>query len=226
MERTMLAGMPPDKLDLLSRLSGGHKEFSQHAATLKEMTEAIKQGQHARSLELYRNLPANLRQDKMVLLLRMTAAAAVDQGDYLAATDEYRRLFPGDSSIDLISIEGHCLKGEWDAAHEALDRIDVAVGGDPYLQIAHGNVDLRKGDHAQAQSRVKAFLQDDPNNFDAHWLLVSISLAQKNHARTAQLLAKLRDELKVELGDLTQVAEYADFVRSPEYEAWKKSILK
>lgn len=226
MQRMLLTAMPPDQLDVLARLSGKHKEFLKHATTFKQMTDAMKAGENQQAMELYQKLPPILQENKMVQVLRVMAAARLEDAEYLQAIDEYRRLFPGDASIDLISIDSYLMRKQWLDAHQAIDRLDAAVGGDPYLQFIHGNLHVQEGDLEAARTRAETLLQRDTLDQDAHWLLISISLARKDHAQTAKYLAKMRDELKVELGDLTQVPDYAEFIRSPEYAEFKKSILK
>jgi predicted Zn-dependent protease len=194
--------------------------------TMQQMALAVKSGQSEQALAEYAKLPQKLQEMKMTQLLRIMAAYGVDEMQYLAAIEEYERLFPGDPSVDLIAIDGFVLRKEWQAAHDAIDRLDQALGGDPYLQVMHGGTHVLAGDYQRALERAQTVLAADPRDEQAHWLLVNISLARKDHAETARLLAKLRDELRLEIADLTQLPEYADFVRSPEYDEWKRSILK
>jgi hypothetical protein len=226
LERTVIAAMPPENLGLIGRLRGADKQALADMKTMQQMAAGVQSGQSAQALADYGRLPKHLQAMKMVQLLRILAAQGVDDTQYLAAIEEYQRLFPGDPSVELISIDGHILRKEWQAAHDALDRLDQAVGGDPYLQVLHGNTYVLEGDHEQALQRAKTMLAASPRDENAHWLLVSVSLARRDDAETARLLTILRDELKVAIGDLTQLPDYADFVRSPEYDAWKRSILK
>ena len=226
MERTFLVTMPPENLGLIGRLRGADKAALEHLLVMQRMTQAVKSGQGREGLAEFAKLPRHLQETKLVQLMRVMATGHIDDAQYLAAVEEYERLFPDDPSIALLSIDGYILRKEWQMAHETIDRLDKALGGDPYLQIVHGNAHVMEGDFEQAQQRAETVLAASPRDENAHWLLVSVSLGRRDYAQTARLLAKIRDDLRIEIGDLTQVPDYADFVRSPEYDEWKRSILK
>lgn len=222
-ERTALATIPSEGLERVSRVPGADKEALKHAATMQRLAEAVKSGEGAKGLAEYAKLPKKLRETKFAQLFRVTCAATVDDAHYLEAIEEYQRLFPGDPSLDLIAMHAFTLRKDWQGAHDAIDRLDAAVGGDPYLQVMHGHVYVSEGDYERAVERAETVLAHNPDDYDAHWLLVSVSMARKDHAETARLLTEIRDKFAVELGEVLQMPEYADFVASAEYEKWQQS---
>ena len=221
MERMMMTALPPETQTLWGRISGSAKSALRRAAPLNDMVEAHKAGNYPRALEIFDSLPPELRADKGVQLIRVMSAQHVEAEVYRQAMDEYVAAFPNDPSMDLMSVDAHLMAGRFQEAHESIDRLDRKVGGDPYLQFMRGNLFLQEGKHDEANRQAEQILRSDERDLDAHWLLVAISLEKKEFQDTAKLLTKIRDELGMPLGDLRQLPDYADFVASPEFEAWQ-----
>jgi predicted Zn-dependent protease len=160
---------------------------------------------------------------KAVLLVRLRAAQQLGEDENLAAIDALRAAFPDDPGLHLATLDALITREQWDEAHAALSAINEAVGGDPYLHSVRGNLYVLEGKLEEAESMADLMLAQDPTWQDAYWLQVSVALAQHDHPRTARLLTKIRDELGAEILDLTQIAEYAEFVKSPEYAEWKNA---
>jgi hypothetical protein len=222
MQRILLAALPPEKQTLWASLSGSARESLRRTAPLQEMTAAFKRGESQRAVEIYRSLPSDLQKVKSIQLIHVMASQKLDEQAYAAAIDEFRTSFPTDPSIHLVSIDAHLLAGRFDDAHQALDRLDQQLGGDRYLQIMHGQILAQEGKFDLAEKAAEACLRDDARDLDAHWLLVHVSMARRAFPTTAKLLMKIRDELAVELHDLTQIPEYAEFVASPAFAELQK----
>lgn len=226
MQRIMLAALPPDQRTLWASVSGSAKRSLQRVMSLKEMTEAFQRGEAQRTLDMYQALPRELQQEKAIQLIRVLATQKIDETAYAAALDEYLAAFPADPSVHLMSIDAHFLAKRFDEVREAIDRLDKQVGGDPYLQIMRGNTLVLEGKLDLAEKLAQDCLAGNARDLDAHWLLVSISLQRRDFPTTARLLTKIRDELNVQLADLTQLRDYAEFVASPAYGQWQKSSPK
>jgi hypothetical protein len=226
MQRMILTMSPPPDASILSRLRGPDREMMANLQTLKEMTQAVRGGDSARALELYRALPERLQRTKAILLIRLMAAQRLGEEEQLAAIDDFRESFPDDPSLHLVSLDALVLRKQFSEAHQAMTRLDEAVGGDPYLVGVRGNLYVMEGKFDQAETLATLLLAKDSRDLGAHWLQASIALARKDHPRTAELLTKIRDELGVPLNDLEQIPEYADFVNSPEYEKWSQAAQK
>jgi hypothetical protein len=62
--------------------------------------------------------------------------------------------------------------------------------------------------------------QHDSTLPDAFWILVTVSLDNRDFGLTASLLTHLEDKCGAQLGNLKDIPEYADFVKSPQYAEW------
>ena len=222
MQRLLLAAAPTEDLSMMGRIRGRDREILTNVKVLNEMTQAVRAGNSARALELYRTLPETLQHTKPVLLIRLIAAQGTNEEEYLASIDAYRAAFPGDPSLHLVSIDALTVRKQFAEAHAALTGLDEAVGGDPYLHSVRGNLYVMEGKYEQAETIVQLLLENDPRDLDAHWLQISIAVGLKDHSRTAELLTKVRDELGVTLVDLRELPDYSEFVKSAAYEEWLK----
>ena len=120
-------------------------------------------------------------------------------------------------------IDGATQNGDLDGALAGVDQLDKSVGGDPYLDLMRANLLVEKKDYAKARQHLAKLETWNSQLVDTQWVYVAISLAEKNHDETARLLNKVADEFGIEIQDLTAIPEYAEFVKSPQYEAWMKS---
>jgi hypothetical protein len=68
----------------------------------------------------------------------------------------------------------------------------------------------------------KAAIAGEPTLALAHWVLIGLSLQDKQFKDTARYLDGIERDAHLELGDLEPLKEYAGFVKSPEYKTWKK----
>ena len=92
----------------------------------------------------YKELPASAQ----VIKTRDDDAAfgdAVGQRCRVPGHDRrFSQAHPNDAMIDLISVDAYILRKAYDKALEAIDRVDKAIGRDPYLKVLRGNVLLRE----------------------------------------------------------------------------------
>jgi predicted Zn-dependent protease len=113
------------------------------------------------------------------------------------------------------------MRKDYATVMKMIDRLDQRVN-DPYLQYLRGSVMLDKGDRKAAVGHFKAAIAGEPTLALAHWVLIGLSLQDKQYKDTARYLDAIERDTSVELSDLGGLEQYAGFVKSPEYKAWKK----
>lgn len=208
---------------VLAKLTGEENEYVKNLGNTTEMADAVRSGRYHRALDIYGKLPASLRRDKTLLVLRLQAALQVGEEEYRAAIDAFRRFHPKDPCVDIISIDKHILTQRYDQALVCIDRLDAAVGGDPYLNVLRAGVNLGQKKFQAARELANKAIAAEETLVSAYWALVTISLAEKDFDETSRLLNTLEEKFKVKLRDLNQVPEYAEYVKSPQYQEWLKS---
>lgn len=199
---------------------GGLVEGSRRA---KAMARHFREGKAEEALQDYDSLPAALKQEKSVMLLRVTAAGQVSDDLYASALEEYQQRFPDDASADLVSIKLLFLKGKFDEVHKALDRLEAQVGADAALDRWRANCWMSMDDLPKAREAALRAVREEPDFQDAYWTLVTVALKQKDFPEVARVLTVLEKELKAQLPDLQETPIYADFLKSDEYAKWARS---
>jgi hypothetical protein len=220
MRRIFLAAAAEASKGFLEKLLGSESELVKHLPHIQRMAARNREGRPAEALRIYRSLPAAVQREKFVLLLRFQAAQGLSDEEQLAAAADMRKHCPGDPCLDLLSLDAVLLRRQYDEALACVDRLDAAVGGDPYSDLLRGNIHYMKGDRAAAKSHAAKAIAAEPTLAPAHWTLVQVALDERDHAETVRLLLRIEQVLKLEFGDLTAVPEYAEFVKSPEYREW------
>lgn len=215
---TAAAKQAPVALQSSSGLDG---DLVRHADALKALFAAADASDHARVLEVARELPPSLQRSKAILMVRIIAAAQADEEEHARAIAELQDAFPDAPCRDLVTIDFHSLRREHDACRAAIDRLDERVGGDPYLDVLRAATCLEAHDHAGAIGSIEAAIGAMPDLVQPYWIRVAISLDQQKHDDTAVWLDTISKRFGVTFPDLEGVPKYAEFVKSPEYRDWK-----
>jgi len=220
MRRMYLPIVAEKNRSALAKLSGSDDDLVEHIAEIRDMKQGVLTGQYSEVLRIYRSLPESLRQDKSVLVMRAQAAMEVGDPEYLQALEDLRRLYPDDPCVELKSIDYFRLMKQYDSARKSCDRVSELVGGDPSMLVAKGHLYLAENNVAKARDMFDAAVAAEPTLVDAYLGFVELSLAEKNFGDTLRWLNTLRDRFQVEFADPTSLPEFAEFVKSPEYQAW------
>jgi tetratricopeptide (TPR) repeat protein len=222
LRRVYLLATSEAKLGVIDRLMGKEQEFLRNVHLLKEMQRYQGEKKYAEVIATFDKLPPSLKKERVFLLGRFNAASSLgDDREYRRAIEDYEAALPGDPSLDLVSIDGHFLRKQYDEALASVDRLDARVH-DPYLEFMRGSILLEKGDRAGAKRRFRAAIAAEPGLQAPYWTLVDLSMAEKDFRTTAELLTAVEEDAGVELADLEEVEGFEEFTRSREYRAWKK----
>lgn len=224
--RTLYNVLPATDPGILDRLTGRDRDWLAAAKDFERMTAAIQSGQPQEALRIYHTLPQTLQNDKTCLALRIQAATqAADEREHLQAFSKLRTDYPDDPSLPFMSIDYHTIRKNYDDTLKAIDQLDKQVEGDPYLDVMRANLHLLAGRLEDARRLAKAALEAEPL-LPAHWVLVTISLKEKNYDDTLRLLIGIDRSFKLQWSDLSNEPEYAGFVASPQYQDWLEYLEK
>lgn len=206
---------------ILGRLVQGESAYVASLVRIQGMSEHVMAGRFREALAAYRELPPEVQRDKTVMLTRFTAAVRLNDDEvYKAALEDFKTTFPDDPSIELLLVDYYFFRQEYPTVFGIIDRIEKAVGGDPYLHHLRANVAYAMGRLDEARKHAYQAIREEPELQDAYWVVVTVALEQENHKETAAFLSGLIDRFGIELPDLTTVPEYAKFVKSDVYRDW------
>jgi hypothetical protein len=209
----------------VEKLSPAEKDFLEHFNQFAQMGNAIHQRDWPQALKIYKSLPASVQESKPAMTMRLLATQATSNAEYLATMDEFRKRYPKDPMIDLISVDAHILRKAYDKALESIDRVDKIIGGDPYLKVLRANVLLQENKLDAANKMAQDAIAEDPKMVRGYYSLIDISLARHDFADTVKWLKKA-ESTGVRFGDLAKVSSFKEFVKSPEYTDWAKTHTK
>ena len=176
-----------------------------------------------KALEAFQKLPEATRKDRLVQSLRIMVASKLGEEEYLKAEAEFRKLFPEDSSVYLMTLDGFVYRKDFAGALKGIDSLDRSLGGDPLLDLHRGNMYASLEKYAEAKKAGQRAAKEVPYLQEPRWLLVTVALKEKAHADTVRLLDELARDFKLEFENMESIQEYADFVKSAEYRDWLKS---
>ncbi len=199
------------------------KSSSADQAAITAMNRASNSGRHADALAAYYRLPPELQREKGILLSRLQAAMRVSKEEFIAATKDFLAAYPNDPAADIWSIHVLIANKEYEAARQAVQRIDEFVRGDATLDALRASIYLAEGNLTEADLAAQRAIATDSSLTKAWLMRVSISLEQREFGQTASILTTLQKEHGIKVQDLTTIPMYAEFVKSPEYKEWLES---
>ena len=214
----------------ISRLLGGSNVND--IEQMINVSEAIQSENPQRVLSLYDALPANLKQDKNMLMNRVQAASMMMSYDnagnilnaepYLSALADFKKFHPNDRALPLLMIDYHVLNGELDETLGSIDALNTSVGGDPYLLVMKADTCHLLEDIPQAKQFMNAATQQDPNLPDPYYTMLDIAFVEKDNDAILEGLKKLYD-LGIEM-DLQAIPELQDFALTPQFDEYFKHV--
>ncbi|MCE9545699.1 MAG: hypothetical protein K8T25_09305 [Planctomycetia bacterium] len=191
------------------------------ADLMKQMEQQIASQHNREAVATYESMPENFRQLKPSRLLYLNAIVTVDEKKYLKALEEYRRDFPNDAAAEMLGIDGHMMAKHYEQALASCDKVDAAVGGDPYLNVLRGNILVVAARPDEAAIQADKALAGDPSlKKHVDYLRADIALARHDYAALVVALSALESENGLDMNSVKTKTEYAAFRRSPEYRQW------
>ena len=197
-----------------------NSEYLGHLDELTSMAEATQAREFEKALRIYAELPASMQQDKNVLFLRLQASQNANDEAYAETIADFSKFHPDDLCIELLSINGYILSGQHEQSLAAVNRIEQRIGGDLFLLVLRAGILFDAGSLDEAEQSAREAIELEPTLENAYWQVISVSLEQNDFATTAEMLTLIEDRLGIELADLTEVPEYAEFVKSAEFRKW------
>jgi hypothetical protein len=204
-------------------LRGEENDYWKHIAQVNAMGQFFRNGEMSKGVALFNELPTSVQRRKSVLLMYVIASQKIDKQLYQEALKKFATWFPDDPALSLMLIDGYALSGEFDKVHRTIDRLDQAVGGDPYLQTLHCGVYCKQKQFADGEAAARKAIAADPTMQAAYDSLIHASLEAQDFSATTDALIALEQKFSVKLSDLRSVPEYTEYVKSADYQRWLKS---
>lgn len=202
-------------------------EYVRDFEKIRPITAAIEAENFQEVLAQCEMLPPAMQKTKLVMVLRINSAARIgDLDKFNAATEEFRRERPNEITPDLLGLAVYAATNQPDAMLNAIDRIDQYVGGDPYLDVPRAQAAVAKHDLNTAEKLLLKAAASPITPPEVHEELVGLSLQRKEFDKTLTHLLELERRLGIRLPDVKEFPEYAEFVKTEQYQEWLKRERK
>ncbi len=226
LRRALLPIISSGSRTFLDKLLTGEKDYVKDFPKWTQATQLLNQGKFKEALTILKALSPETQQQKLVLLMRLRAAQAVDEKEYGEVLEDFEKFFPHDACLDLISIDSYVLKKDFAGAMKAIDRVDRSLDGDPYLNVMRANMCEAQGNLQEAKRLAQKAVDQEPTLLLAHQSVLGYAVALKDHDETLAQLKSLDQTFQMTFNDLTKIPAYSDFVKSPQYQKWLDYLKK
>lgn len=207
----------------------GNNTLSAHLSAIERMGVDIKTGRYKDILATWKALPKKARRAKLPMWYRAVAAEklqAQNPARFATALREFRKAYPNDPALDLLSLDALVSAGKYQKVIAALQRINAAVGGDPFLNMLSAAFEFK--DHrpkalAQGQIYINEAMRAAPHNRQFYIFAITVALARSDYNRVTRLLLLGQKRFHIKWKNLKTVPAYAKYVKSPAYQRFLKA---
>jgi hypothetical protein len=220
LRRSAFALAQQESRSWLEKLTKEESAYIKHFDEVRTMMDRFREKRYGESLAIYRKMPPELQRDKNVLLIRNQAAMFAGDQELLESIEDFRRFHSDDICLDFLLIDYYVLRKEFAKAVESLDRLDLAVGGDPYLDSLRADATYRSGDKEKAFRLAENAINGASDIVDPYFAMISLTLEEKDHVRTLAGLRRVEERFGLQFDDLSETPAYAEFARSPQGAEW------
>jgi tetratricopeptide (TPR) repeat protein len=131
-------------------LSPADQAYSRSFDEIDGMRQLRTAGRYSEALDVFKRLPDSVKNHSRVVHDYVLSCSGVGK-ECDESIRAYRAARPDDSGFDLVLFDYYAVRRQFDPYLVCIDRLDKAVGGDPYLDIYRANAYLKRGDLAQAK---------------------------------------------------------------------------
>ncbi len=225
LRRFFLVGAADQSRSLLEKLSKEDNLLIQSMPAIQEMMQAGREGNAERAVAIYESLPLEVRRIKFIAAQVILAGATLQDTDrYSRLVENYMEWYPNDPTLRILLIDYYAKREEREALRKVINELDQAVGGDPFLDLQRAQVDIAEENWSQARKRAQRVIESVPKSEHAYWTAFVAAVELKDHADAVQQLQHLHREFDANPRGLETVEDYQEFIRSPEYREWIKTV--
>lgn len=201
--------------------SGG---LSQHLRKLPLINRAMDAGNGLEVLQLIDSMPVKMQAWRSVRMAKIAAAATCDEALMLRTLEQFEADYPNDPSLASLTFARLYAQMKYAEALVSLNKIEAFVGKDAWLDFVRSRIRQDMGNLNESRRSCQAALQAFPNALDVHYHWATILYEQKDFNELVKAFTAMRKVPRgKELADeMLRSVDFALFVKSAEYQAWKE----
>lgn len=205
----------------LEKLLTGESDYMANLPKIQQFTQNVLAGNAVAAMQIYRQLPKSLQEDKAMMMLRLRATMRdVNGKEYNDTMLDFKRLYPGDPCLNLVLLDYYFNQKQYDKVRECLISIETRVGKDPYLDVLRSSSYNMEGNFDEALKLAELAIAAEPAMRNAHGAKVLAAVKKQDWKLASAALTALEKDCGVQMPDLRKIPLYADYVKSGEYDKW------
>ena len=221
MRRFFLAALASDSRGLLQRLTKQDNVLIKNLGMIQEYNRAQKQQDLLTVVNTYDAFPSELQRIKIFAVAAITAAVELDDTKrYERLMSQYRQWYPDDPSLNLLLIDFYAVKNMPKEMLATIDRLDEAVGGDPFLNLLRAQVSLGEENWKEARELATKVIEQVPDAEYSYWTVFDAAFAERDFDMAVEMLKVLHDKFRVDVRNLEKGKDYKALTESKPYRAW------
>ncbi|HMS51041.1 MAG TPA: hypothetical protein PKD56_01855 [Chitinophagales bacterium] len=182
-----------------------------------------KKKQQTIALKNLNDLPQPLRNDKLVLLMELSAAQYLGGKQLNETIVKFNQIFPDDPIVDLVVLDYYFETNKPSKTQlTAIDNIEAKIGNDPYLNILRATIYTKQNNYTIADSLLTKAIAQEPDNEEPWWDLIELRLRQKQFEQTVNLFAPMQTQFNINPAEFLLADGYDAFFTSTPYLNWEK----
>ena len=226
MRRLVLLSAPKGEQTFFQKLVGAEKEMAKHQVKLMEMLGAVQAGDTDKILNTYASLPKSLKREKFLQITHLTTLANGSEDDYVEAIEEFKKIFPDDPSVDLVTLDLYYIKKQFEEMYQALDRIEKVTGPDAHLLTLRSAALMEEKKYDEASEVLEKAVKAEPKFENAYWNAIKVALAKKDLDSTNKLLKTIVETFGYNQFDFASDPMFAPFIGSEQQKDFEAFLKK
>jgi hypothetical protein len=195
------------------------------SSQIDQISKLLKEKKFNDVIWAIKKLPKIIQNHKTIMRVRINAAVEISPQECFSALEDMEKMYPDDPFKDILSITPLILNNKLLEAIEAINRLDVRVGGDSFLDYFRAYVYGKGKNFILSKRHAILAIESDKSLFEAYGLLIGISVVEKEYEKTAYWLSKL-EEMGCDLTEILNEPFLSGFFKSPSYRNWTASRKK
>lgn len=189
---------------------------------LQTLATAAREGRGDQALDIYARLPERYQRDKATQVMRVLAAAASSSPAQLdEVADDFKRRFGDDPACDLIMLDTHLTRKQYQQAVECIARIDKSIGGDWYLDVMSAEIQMQSGKLDGALASASQAQKRNPGQIDPIHTLVAVNLQREDFDAVKRWLLMAERAFNFRYDpEFNNSEPFSGFRKSPQYKQW------